>query len=161
MEPMIPRALKDKLHKMFVGRKILANQPIYKDIMALVAPEHIDPRTWIYDRKGIGQLVSRKEAEEMYATGDYADHPHGPVVDTNEDGGDVRDKEAWEGDESVPDKESEKDMTVVRDDDGKMTNPTKDSHTRDELVAIAVGLGLNPPDNAVKKDIVKLIDENS
>ena len=160
---MIPKSEEAKIREALIINHIGEEHPAFIAVMKLIAPEAVAERQWVYQENKGGRIVSTAEAKELLATGDYADHPEGHIVASDENNKVTR---SWKKLAIVPDEivytAENGDTVFVRDQDGnpvgepQYLKPLSMNDRKDEILARAVGIGIDPPD-ANKNDILTLI----
>lgn len=101
--------------------------------------------SWVYSKDGKdNKVVCAEKAAELIATGDYADHPNGPF---------------GKGDKKSEPKEAVKKVPATSTGINKIDWPNvqEDDVSKDLLIAKAVDLGMDPPDNEAKPFILAMI----
>lgn len=163
MEHYIPKELETKLDEILRSFNVPVGVPQYKAIMALVQKDVTPAKRWVYNKKGEGRIVEANEGKKLLDTGNFADHPKGPLE--CKDGGRCwEEKEQVKRDkaymEALEEEAEDKTDTFYTDETPDEAPTVSMDNSRDELIAHAVGMGLNPGDKDTKQEILNLIENN-
>lgn len=122
------------------------------DASETTVEEVAEPRQWVYGKNGESKIVTVKEAEALYKTNLWADHPdHFKKRVAAAEKKLEAPKKTKEQANYMP-ADGEKKEKVARD---KTYNLKQMS--RDELVALCITMGIDPPNRANKEELKKII----
>lgn len=164
---MIQKAMEAKIRETLIRHHINAEHPGFIAMMGLIAPDVAPDRKWVYPREGEPFITSATEADALCAGDDHSDHPDGKIVESDENNKMTRSWEKLEvvsGDPEIVYDAENGDTVFVRDQDGNAVGepqylkPLTKKDLKDEVIARAVGVGIDPPDTN-KGNILSLIEK--
>jgi hypothetical protein len=139
--------------------------------MADPVERHPTNKKWVYGKDGSSKTVTRKEAEELYATGEWADHPD-HWTDKEVPGAKPMVTEEAEAPEAVEAPEEEESAPTEAENDSQGdSEPDSDPHegwsdaevtdfTKAQMIAKAEDMGLDPVDTLNKTELLAVIQKN-